>query len=82
VFFPPAAAATSAIIGIAVRRCARARTIGELLDWHNVMASAGKVFPICLASFVTTGAYMLSISQTRMVSTGYVVAGLIASRGF
>jgi hypothetical protein len=71
------AAATSAITGLAASRRARARTVGDLLDWHNVLTSTAKLFPICLVSFVITGAYMLSLTQSRILSTGYAVAGLV-----
>jgi hypothetical protein len=69
------AAAVSAITGIAAARRARARTVGEMLDWHIVLISTAKIFPICLALFVITGGYMLSLTGTPM-STGFAVAGL------
>ena len=47
----------------------------EALDWHNVVMSASKVFPIVLLAFVVTGSYMLSINRVAW-STGFVVSGL------
>lgn len=70
------AAGATAVTKLAVGRRMRARTVGELQDWHNVLTSAAKLFPICLAMFVITGAYMLSFAQANVWSMGYVVAGL------
>lgn len=70
------AASATAITKLAVGRRARARTVGEALDWHNVLVSTSKIFPICLAVFVLTGSYMVSVSGARAWSAGYVVAGL------
>lgn len=70
------AGGATAITKLAVGRRARARTVGEALDWHNVLVSASKVFPICLAVFVLTGSYMVGVSGMRTWSAGYVVAGL------
>lgn len=71
------AASATAITKLAVGRRARARTVGEALDWHNVLVSTSKVFPICLASFVLTGSYMVSVVGMRGWSSGFVVAGLV-----
>jgi hypothetical protein len=71
------AACVTAVVKLAIGRRARARTIGEALDWHGVMLSAAKIFPICLALFVITGGYMLSLTQVHVWSTGFVVAGLV-----
>jgi hypothetical protein len=57
-------------------RRARARTVGEALDWHNVLTGASKLFPISLAVFVVTGSYMLSVARLHVWSNGFVVAGL------
>jgi hypothetical protein len=70
------AASATAITKLAVSRRARARTVGDALDWHNVLMSTSKAFPICLAVFVLTGSYMVSVSGARAWSAGYVVAGL------
>ena len=40
--------------------------------------STARVFPICLATFVITGSYMLSFTQIH-ASTGFVVAGLVGA---
>ena len=53
------AAGATAVSKLAVGRRARAKTVGEALDWHNVLAAASGVFPLCLAAFVLTGFYML-----------------------
>jgi len=71
------AASATAITKLAVGRRARARTVGEALDWHNVLVSTSKVFPICLASFVLTGSYMVSVIGMHGWSSGFVVGGLV-----
>jgi len=71
------AASTTAVTKLAAGRRARARTVGEVLDWHTVLMSASKTFPICLAAFVISGFYMLRLSRTAFWSTGFVVAGLV-----
>ena len=71
------AAGASAVTKVAVTRRARARTIGEALDWHDVLASTSKLFPLCLAAFVLTGAWMLSYSRPQVWASGFVVAGLV-----
>ncbi|HEY9228280.1 MAG TPA: hypothetical protein VIP11_16610 [Gemmatimonadaceae bacterium] len=73
------AAGATAVTKLAAGRRARARTVGEVLEWHNVLESAAKVFPICLVVFVVTGAYMLSIAHVAVWSSGFVVAGLVGS---
>jgi hypothetical protein len=71
------AASATAIVKLAIARRGRARTVGEVLDWHNVLTSTAKVFPICLVAFVVTGSYMLSVNRVNVWSTGFVVAGLV-----
>jgi hypothetical protein len=71
------ATGATAVTKLAATRRARARTVGEALDWHNVLTGASKLFPIALAIFVLTGGYMLSMSHLRVWSTGFVVAGLV-----
>jgi hypothetical protein len=71
------AASATAIMKLAAGRRASARTVGDVLDWHNVLMSTSKLFPVCLAAFVITGWYMLSIGQVHVWSTGFVVAGLV-----
>jgi hypothetical protein len=70
------AAAITAITKFAIVRRKRARTLGEVQEWHGVLASASKVFPVLLALFVITGGYMLSFGQSSGWSTPFVVAGL------
>lgn len=72
------AGGVTAVTKLAAGRRARARTVGEALDWHNLLAGASKLFPICIAIFVITGGYMMSVNKLPM-STGFVVAGLVGS---
>jgi hypothetical protein len=70
------ASGATAITKLAATRRARARTVADALDWHNVLMSTSKAFPIVLALFVLTGAYMLSRGQASVWASGFVVAGL------
>ena len=69
------AAGVTAVTKLAAGRRMRARTVGEALDWHNVLLSAAKLFPICLVVLAITGGYMLSVLHVSM-STGFIVAGV------
>lgn len=71
------AAGATAVTKLAAGRQARARTIGELLEWHGTLMAASKLFPIALLVFLLTGGYMLSISRIAVWSTGFIVAGLL-----
>lgn len=71
------AASTTAITKLAVARRIRARTIGEVIEWHAVLMSASKIFPVCLAAFVITGSYMLSVANMHAWTSGFVVAGFV-----
>jgi hypothetical protein len=70
------AAGAAAIIKLALRRRARARTVAEMLDWHLVLMKTSLAFPICLAVLLLTGGYMLSVSHLAP-GTGFVVGGVI-----
>jgi hypothetical protein len=70
------ASGATTVTKLAASRRARARTVAEALDWHNVLMSASKAFPIVLAVFVLTGAFMLSRGQSSVWGSGFVVAGL------
>jgi hypothetical protein len=70
------AAGTTAVTKLAAARGKRARTVGELQEWHGVLMSAARLFPICLAFFTASGAYMLGVTHAAVWSTPYVVAGL------
>lgn len=70
------ASGATAIMKLAIGRSARARTLGEVIEWNRLMGATGKVFPICLAVFFLTGGYMLSLTQSVPWTTGFVVAGL------
>jgi hypothetical protein len=73
------AAGASAVVKLAAGRGRRARTVGEVLDWHDTTAAAARLFPVCLAVFVVTGAYMLSFHRAGAWLDGWVVAGLAGS---
>ena len=70
------AAGVTAVTKLAAGRRARARTVGEALDWHSVLLSAARLFPICLVVFLLTGGYMMSVVHVSM-STGFIVAGML-----
>lgn len=71
------AVTATAITKLAVGRRIRARTASEALEWHDLLISASKAFPICLALFFATGAYMVSVLGTRAWSSGFVISGLV-----
>jgi hypothetical protein len=66
----------TAVTKVAVGRRGIARTVGDALDWHGILMSTSKLFPVCLAAFTITGAYMLSLARPSVWSSGFVVAGL------
>src|SRR5919112_3075241 len=71
------AAGVTAVTKLAVGRRIRARTVAEALDWHNVLISTARLFPICLLVFVVTGAYMMSVVHVSVWTTGFIFAGLV-----
>jgi hypothetical protein len=71
------AASTTTVVKLAISRRAHARTLGDAIDWHGVITSASKIFPVCLAVFVITGGYMLTATGIHPWSAGFVVAGLV-----
>lgn len=71
------AAGASAVTKLAAGRRARARTVGEMLDWHGVIASTSRLFPLCIAVFLVTGSYMLVVARVHAWSAGFVVAGVL-----
>src|SRR4051812_40288301 len=71
------AASATAITKLAVTRRARARTVGEALEWHNLLASTSKLFPLCIAAFLITGSYMLRVSQAW--GAGFIIAGMVGA---
>jgi hypothetical protein len=71
------ASSAAAVTKLAAGRRARARTLREAIDWHTVLTSTAKLFPVCLAVFVITGSYMLSFGSAQVWTAGYVVAGLV-----
>ena len=70
------AASSGAVTKLAVNRRIRARSIAEALDWHSVLISASRAFPVCLASFVITGSYMVSRAGAHAWTSGFIVSGL------
>jgi hypothetical protein len=70
------AAGATAITKLAASRRAKARTIGEVIEWHNILMGAARAFPIVLVVFVLTGGFMLSRNHAQVWSTGFVVAGM------
>ena len=70
------AAGATAVTKLAAGRAASAKTVGGVLEWHNVLMSASKLFPIALALFVITGFYMLRVGHIALWSNGFVVAGI------
>lgn len=71
------AASAGAVTKLAVARRLRARSIGEALDWHSLLVSTSRTFPICLASFVITGSYMVSRAGNHAWASGFIVSGLV-----
>ena len=71
------AASATAVTKLAVGRRIRARTVREALEWHDLLVSTSKLFPICLAAFLATGAYMVSVTGGRAWLAGFVIAGLV-----
>lgn len=71
------AAGATAVTKLAVGRRIRARTVREALEWHEILVAASKLFPICLAAFLATGVYMVSVAGARAWSAGFVVAGMV-----
>lgn len=70
------ATAATAVTKLASGRRDRARTVGEMLEWHRILTSAAAVFPICLVVFTASGAYMLGVARVS-ASAPFAVAGLI-----
>jgi hypothetical protein len=70
------AAGATAVTKLAAARLARAKTVGEMLEWHNTLSSAAKLFPLTLLAFVLTGGYMLSAAHVSVWSNGFIVAGI------
>jgi hypothetical protein len=69
------AAGVTAVTKIAVTRRARARTVGEALDWHNTLLSSARLFPLCLVVFLLSGGYMLSV--THAMRSAFAITGLV-----
>jgi hypothetical protein len=73
------ASGATGVTKLAVARRARARTIGEALDWHNVLVGTSRLFPLALVGFVLSGGAMLSRFQPDVWRSGFVTAGIVGS---
>jgi hypothetical protein len=71
------AAGAMAVTKLAAARRMRARTAAEALEWHLSLIAASRLFPICLALFLITGAYMVSLAGANAWSSGFVVSGFV-----
>jgi len=71
------AASATAVTKLAAGRRIKARTAREALEWHELLISTSKLFPICLAAFLFTGVYMVTGAGGRAWSSGFVVAGFV-----
>jgi hypothetical protein len=71
------AAGVTAITKLAAGRRMRARTVGEALEWHSVLMSSARLFPLCLIAFLLTGGYMMSVVRVSPLNTGFIFAGLL-----
>ena len=72
------AASAAAVTKLADGRRIRARSAGEALEWHRLLVSASRLFPICLTLFLVTGVYMVSVAGGDAWSSGFVVSGFVA----
>jgi hypothetical protein len=71
------AAGATAVTKLAVGRRIRARTAGEAIEWHQLLISVSRLFPICLVSFLATGGYMVAATGGTAWSSGFVTAGVV-----
>ena len=71
------AGGVTALTKLAAGRRMRARTVGDALDWHNVLLSSARIFPLCLVVFLVTGGYMMSVVRVSPLTTGFIFAGLV-----
>lgn len=69
------AVATSSRVHFFADRRAKAETVRETLEWHTLLMSAAKGFPIAVVLLVLTGSYMVSKGGALAWSTGFVIAG-------
>jgi hypothetical protein len=71
------AAGVTAVTKLAAGRRMRARTVGDALEWHSLLMSSARLFPVCLVVFVLTGGYMMSVVRVSAWNTGFILAGLV-----
>lgn len=57
----------------------RALTVHEMLEWHNLLQSSARAFPVALVLLVLSGTYMIVAGALRAWSSGFVVGGLTGS---
>lgn len=74
-----AAVVAATLVHFADGRRTRARTVREMLEWHNLLQASAKVFPVSLVLLVGSGTYMIVAGALRAWSSGFVVAGLTGS---
>lgn len=71
------AGGVTALTKLAAGRRMRARTVGEALEWHTVLLSSARIFPLILIVFLVTGGYMMSVVRVSPLTTGFIFAGLV-----
>lgn len=71
-----AASATAAVVHLADVRRRSAVTVVEARQWHRLLGSTARFFPIATLTLIATGAYMVSTRSPWSWHTGWVEAGL------
>ncbi len=71
-----AAVAAATLVHFTDGRRARARTVQEMLEWHNLLQASAKVFPVSIVLLVLSGSYMIVAGALRAWSSGFVIGGL------
>ena len=71
------AAGVTALVKFSLGRRNRARSVGEMLEWHTLLMRSAGFFPIALVILVLSGGYMVRVSHMAW-STPFVIAGLVA----
>ena len=71
------ATGATAVTKVAAGRRATAKTVADALDWHGVLMSTSKLFPLSLAALVLTGSYMVSVAHIGAWTSGFTIAGYV-----
>lgn len=71
-----AAVVAATLVHFCDRRKIRSRTVAEMLEWHTLLQSSAKVFPVALVVLVLSGSYMIVAGALRAWSSGFVIGGL------